>query len=113
MKEEELQEMLASLDDPFAPPETPPFELSVLSCSNLQMVVPGPRGDELVDPSWCDEPTRIMSAEEIRSLLVQAGPHTHETQRSMTAVMPPSSRRREPEEMVSEAAVPVSGVRHG
>jgi len=113
MKEEEFNAMLATLDQPFdLPPPTPPFELVVMSSSNLQMVVSGPQGDELVDPSWCDEPTKIMSAEEIRSLLRQAGLHTHETLRSMMAVTPPSSRR-EPEEMVSmvgeQATVPGTG----
>ena len=83
------------VDEPFSLVTVKPPPMSGLLC-----VVPSPKGDELVDPSWCDEPTRIMSREEIRCLLRQAGPHTHETLRSMVAVTPPSSRR-EPEEMVT------------
>lgn len=90
-----------------------PFELSeadlVEVASDLKWSVPpaafvavGPNGNELVDPTWCSEPTRIMSPEQTQALLEEVREsqrleqhllqdiHTRPTVRSMQAVVPPS-----------------------
>lgn len=49
------------------------------TCINVPRPTPTPRGIELVMGNECEEPTRVMSAQELKLLLEQAGPHTHHT----------------------------------
>lgn len=86
MTKEEVDAMLAELDEPF--PETPPLPLSTPPLDHWA-IVSTPKGEEIVEKSWTDEPTRVMTKEEIDALL---SIHTRPTLRSMEAVMPPSSR---------------------
>lgn len=109
----ELDSSDLELDDPFVELSwsTPPAKSPTL----IPVRMNTPNGDELCDPSWCEEPTRVMSKEETDRLLEQVresqrleqlfsqGIHTRPTVRSMQAVsMPPS--RPVPEVTVVEAA---------
>lgn len=83
---------LKTVDEPFS--EELPFPLSQQQLKRspsvtMLCVVPCPRGDKLVDPSWLEEETVIMSREQLEYLL---GVDRRPTVRSMQAVMPPSSR---------------------
>lgn len=96
-----------TIDEPF---ELSPEDLVEVSAELKWSVPPeafvavGPHGNELVDPSWCSEPTRIMSKEQTQALLEEVresqrleqhllqGIHTRPTVRSMQAVSMPPSR---------------------
>jgi len=55
-----------------------------------------PTGDELVECAWLDEPTRILSAEEVKAILACAehlntldrNPYARPTRREFKAVIP-------------------------
>lgn len=81
------------LDEPF-----------LASVPPLGLAVPTPTGDELVDPRDCEEPTRVMTREELDRLL---NLDRHPTVRSMQAVDPRPSSRPCPEvEVVDLSAEP-------
>jgi len=106
------QEPQLTIDEPFelssSDLEEEPLAIDLLPSrrtvppGSLNMTVAGPNGNELVDLSWCNEPTRIMSKEQTQALLEEVresqrleqhlmqGIHTRPTVRSMQAVVPPS-----------------------
>lgn len=94
---DDVVEELNQLDDPF---QDVPFQLSQQPkraiSTMMQCVVPCPRGEELVDPSWLEEATVVMSRQQLEDLLLKesllANLHTRPTQRSMQAVAVASSR---------------------
>lgn len=109
---------LTELDEPdFVPFDLPKGKPSIMP----SVLVTTPMGNEIVDPSWCDEPTRMLSIDEVLLLVREtekialaerlvSGLHTRPTVRSMVAVnMPPSSRRAEP---VVEIVEPVRSKRY-
>lgn len=97
------KENLNTLDDPFQKGAFPLSRRRPQSVT-MQCVVPCPRGEELVDPSWLEEATVVMSRQQLEVLLLKetllANLHTRPTQRSMQAVVPPSNRP-PPESQVS------------
>jgi hypothetical protein len=52
-----------------------------------------PRGEELVDRQWCDEPTKVMSAEQLAGLINDARASA-ELGRHLAAALSPTSFRR-------------------
>lgn len=81
------------LDEPFLA-SVPPKSM---------VAVPTPAGNEIVDPRDCEEPTRVMTREELDRLLdLDRRP----TVRSMQAVYPPSSRPEPVVEVVDLSAEP-------
>ena len=94
---------LSSSDLELAEEDALPIELlpsrrTVPPVSALNYTVAGPRGNELVDPAWCEEQTVVMSADQLNQILEQErltqelvkNLHTRPTVRSMQAVVPPS-----------------------
>lgn len=72
-------------DEPFHS-EPDPFPTVKSEYDNLHCVVPSPLGEELVTLMDCDEPTRIMSREQVLKLMEESSPYRHATVAAMPAV---------------------------
>lgn len=59
---------ILELQEPFE--DDVPTDVKTMTQTTLHpLVVPTPKGGELVDPSWCDAPTRVQTDWECEALL--------------------------------------------
>lgn len=102
------------IDEPFELSSTDLEEFRPATLLPPKLNTPGGR-EELVDPSWLEEQTVIMSRDELENLLqgeklvreLTQSLHTRPTVRSMQAVMPPSQRPDPVVEVVDSQGRPV------